>query len=422
MLLMFNVTEEVEKPKGDEIFEEEKSYQMQVYLDETIIEETSPLGTCIWDFADRKIISSNGQSPSFTHFSLFSDLGFRVYEFQNRIMMEGFLEASGIEENPMDHVLMEHLFSLTSKKATKLKRKKRNSRILFKHKDKELLKYSLKGESVEKEVKEQFLMFLRYRFGIHPKILLELEDLDSIPKKLVVYRYDVGKERFDLELVSKYDNAVRPTSEFTFVINSENNKLFELSEKVANSGEEDYLNACVSLKEKAIKNAEDKDSLNSMSLFLAYSLASGKQMPEEYFTFKEEMKKSKDVQLLLSAINPKSKEAIEKAVEDLELLSEAAEEGLPAILIFKANNLTSLGKHNAAIESFLAALSMEPMIVGAWKDIGDIYYENYDTEKAWLCWDAGRSLNKNHKLFREIDEFEYMLQREHPEFFLTESE
>ena len=93
-LLTFDVKEEFKKSQGDEVSKEENSYELYVYMDETTVEETSPAGIRIWDFANNEILSSNKQRSAFTSSSLFSDLGFRVYEFQNRITF-----GRGVEKN-----------------------------------------------------------------------------------------------------------------------------------------------------------------------------------------------------------------------------------------------------------------------------------------------------------------------------------
>ena len=60
------------------------------------------------------------------------------------------------------------------------------------------------------------------------------------------------------------------------------------------------------------------------------------------------------------------------------------------------------------------------MIVGAWKDLGDLYYQSYNPQAAWACWAAARSLNPKHNLLITVTEFETKLKTENPEFFLNE--
>jgi len=421
-MLTFVVTEENEKPKGDEITKEESEYELEVYLGESVIEEQSQGDICTRDFGDKKIYRFSEGASGFVTSSLFSDIGFRVYEFQNRMMLGGALGAAGIEDNPMDHVLMEHLFSLTSDKETVLKRKQKKSTVIFSHKDKELFRYSLESISVSDADMERFLLFIRYRYGVHPEILSELEESSGIPKEFVVHRYNVGTEKISLELLSIDNSTNRPRSELTPIVIPEEEIIYELVAKVANSSEQDFSNTCTSLKQKAIENAKDGDYLDSIALFLGYTLATGEQMPQEFFEFKDAITKDGDVQLLFASISPQSKEAAERAVNDLKTLSDKSKDGVSTVLIFRANVLTSLEKRTEAIDSFLAALSKQPMIVGAWKDLGDIYYGNYDTVKAWLCWDTGRFLYRNHKLFQDVNQFEEKLQDDYPEFFMKRVE
>ena len=417
-LLKFHVAEESEIPRGEEIERENKDYDLQVYLGETIIDEESPEGICVWNFDTKRKYQSVEEQSAFVNYSLFSDLGFRVYEFQNRLKLGGALEAVGIEDNPMDRILMEHLFSLTSDEESKLDRKSKKSRIIFKHSKKVLLEYSNNSEPAESEVIGRFVLYLRYRFGIHPQILTELESLNGIPNELIIYRYDVGQERIELRFISIDDNYAEPSRELSVTTPLEDGLLYQTSAKATDYTKKAYADACVSLKKRAVTSARKSDYLDSIGLFLAYTLATGEQMPEEFFEFRDAITQNADVQLLFSSLKPLSEETAPQALKDLEKLSEKAKEGQCAILIFKANTLAHSGKPYEAIDAFLAALSLEPAIVGAWKDLGDVYYSIYDAIQAWHCWDTGRSLLINHSLFNAVNEFEDTLQTDHPEFFL----
>lgn len=397
---------------------EESTYELNVYLGDSFIEERSQGNICIRDFRDKKIYRSSKGKDGFASCSLFSDIGFRVYEFQNRMMLSSILEKSGIEENPMDRVLTEHLFSLTSDKQTNLKREKKKNRVTFTHNNKALLRYSHESTSVTEAVRDGFLLFLRYRYGIHPQILDELGKSDGISKEIVIYRHNIGTEKIRLNLLSVDSSTNQPRKKTEPVVIPEDDLVYKLATKVAGSSKEDYSKACASLKKKAVENAEAGNNLDAITLFVGYTLATGKQMPPEFLEFKDEITKDADVQLLFASLSPQSKEAAVRAAIDLKTLSEKSKDGISSILIFQANILDSLEKQTEAIDSFLAALSKEPMIVGAWKDLGDIYYNNYDAEKAWLCWDTGRSLLRGHKLFQKVNQLEETLLADHPEFFM----
>lgn len=65
----------------------------------------------------------------------------------------------------------------------------------------------------------------------------------------------------------------------------------------------------------------------------------------------------------------------------------------------------------------MAALTANPYIVGAWKDLGDLYFNEYNTRDAWRCWDLARELLPTHGLLKTVGEFEQNLLNTYPEFF-----
>ena len=405
-----------------ETVKENKEYNLQVRLDDHTVEERSEGAIQIHDFKENKIYLSSGRDGQYTASSLFSDIGFRIYEFRNRMMLRDVLNASGLKENPLDHVLMEHLFSLDIDDPTQIKTKKRKRKITFLHRNKRLFQYSRNGYPLNEHEMERFMLFLRYRYGLHPRILEELEKEKKIPKSMLIHRYYLGVERYSLSTVSVDSSIDESRVEATKLILPEDHRVFELCAVVNRKSKDDYTRACTSFLKRAVEEAEKGNYLVSMVLFLKYRLAAGAEMPEEFLPFEERFNNDRDVALLNSSIDPHSKESAELALENLERLEGKLREGKSVLLILRANILAAFGKHSEAIDLFLEALTTQPMIAGAWKDLGDIYYVQYDTRHAWACWDTGRYLNRDHPLFRSIDEFERQLLHDHPEFFLKEVE
>lgn len=66
---------------------------------------------------------------------------------------------------------------------------------------------------------------------------------------------------------------------------------------------------------------------------------------------------------------------------------------------------------------FLAALSADPTLTGAWVDLGGMYYSGLRADAAWACWDAARALRPTHYMLKVVDDRERKLRADHPEFF-----
>ena len=51
---------------------------------------------------------------------------------------------------------------------------------------------------------------------------------------------------------------------------------------------------------------------------------------------------------------------------------------------------------------FLAVLTANPFLAGAYHDLGALYDQTFRSEMAWLCFDTGRQLSPDHFLFKDI--------------------
>jgi hypothetical protein len=85
--------------------------------------------------------------------------------------------------------------------------------------------------------------------------------------------------------------------------------------------------------------------------------------------------------------------------------------------VFEGNILFNLRGGQAGADHLLAALKVNPYLLGAWKDLGGYYYRSYETDMAWACWDAARRVNAQHSMLLQITELENRLRQAFPEFF-----
>ncbi|MDQ8203849.1 hypothetical protein [Pelagicoccus sp. SDUM812003] len=413
--IRFSVDSKTESPNQKTTAEQ---YQLTVLLGEAKIEARTPTSIEIHDFEQELIYTKESDSEAYIRSSLYSDIGFRVYEFRNRLMLGGALSAADIDDNPMLVPFSEHLFSLKANDAPALKRRKRSEAIDFSFQGKPLFSYSLKGTPVDAATGERFILFLRYRYGVHPDILQELQNRNAIPKTLVIYRRHVEVAQFALttESIELVDQSA--FSETSYSLPPQGTPLLDLSAAMQRQTDQAYRAYCQSLFDDAIAAAESERDLESACLFLGYTLAAGEKLPQPFFEYRDRFTKDPAIQSLFSALNPTSEAAAKAALPTLTDLLSGVERGRSVILIFRANVLASLNKAPQAIADFHEALDAEPMIVGAWKDLGDLYYQSYQPQDAWACWTAARSLNADHHLLQSIDDFEAQLKSKNPEFFL----
>lgn len=85
--------------------------------------------------------------------------------------------------------------------------------------------------------------------------------------------------------------------------------------------------------------------------------------------------------------------------------------------LFEANDHQMLGQLDLARPLFVSVLTTHPWLAGAYKDLGDLHFRQFDMGRAWRCWDAGRRLAPALGIFSSVDRFEETLLKQHPEYF-----
>lgn len=85
--------------------------------------------------------------------------------------------------------------------------------------------------------------------------------------------------------------------------------------------------------------------------------------------------------------------------------------------IFQGGVKATQGQPREAIQLYLQALQGDPYVSGAWKDLGELYYETYDGERAWQCWDVARRLRPQHEMLKPVDELEAEILKHSPGYF-----
>jgi len=409
------------KDSDNKILRDENRSEMLVNIGDGYFSYTSKGTKYIYDFTKKRVLTIDMSKRIFSDDSLFSNIGFREYEFKNRLMLGGALAAAKIEDNPMQQVLSEHLFSLQKKDAhSKLSQTLENDFLLFAAGGKELLSYSRQGEQVAHKDKETFVKFFRYVFGGHPQILDKLLSDDVIPKSIRIHRYNMFHEINALTI-----SAIKNTPKKSFsiegnrpgVLSNDSDEFSIHLNKIKHSKNmplENHLKLLLSRAEEHYKNGHYMDT---MLAYLEYNLVSGLPFPSTFHEQKAILIQNRNVKQLLASLSPKSKEKAEQFLSVLQNLEKASKQQSHVLKIFEANIQMSLRHHQEAKELFYKALKINPYITGAYKDLGGIYFNEYNAVLAWRCWDVARKIAPTHKMLTQINKFETRLSMDHPEFF-----
>jgi hypothetical protein len=148
---------------------------------------------------------------------------------------------------------------------------------------------------------------------------------------------------------------------------------------------------------------------------LECTLATGKMMSltEEQ---KEAAKASPTVALLFAAINPGKNNELDGAVKRWWPARAGAAQGVCAEGV-RGQSPRAPEAAEGGERLFMEVLQANPVLAGAYKDLGDLLLMQYDSPRAWRSWDTGRRLALGFVNFEAVNKFEASMVAQHPEYF-----
>jgi len=369
------------------------------------------------DFKNRRWLILDKEEKTYSDSSLLAKIGFTSAEFKNRLMQAGMFEKMGLKDNPMDPVLMEHLFSLRKPDPVPLKDKNAGGKRSWEHAGKPLFSCSKDGFKLSKEETVLFVRFLRHQFGLHPDILDTLQGKGYVPNQIEIYRYNVGVEHYSLKLTkSERTSGLAMGDIKAGATENADGGLTEVLNVARAMDEAAYRARCEKLRSDGLVLREQGQIMDAFLLIMEYGLSCDHSTAVEMASMKNAFQGNADCMNLLASINPQTKEAAEEAVKQLGLLEEKAKAGRRMVSVFRANILTRLGQVREAQTIMFAALKENPAQSGAWKDLGDIYYNSYEMNEAWNCWEIARKHSAPPQMIEGIQDLEKHLIKTYPEF------
>jgi hypothetical protein len=417
-VLTFNVATHVEADARSSTKESDQALRLIVTLGHRYLSVEDPNVRTIYDFDHKRIYSLNLTKHTYDETSLYTDIGFRVVEFQNRLGLAKAFRAGAAMENPVEPALMEQVFSLTDdQEHTVIDHATVGDETVFKWRDVTLLTVSGKSRDLPAAYQSEFWRFLRYYAGGHPRIYAALEDRNGVPEKLSILRPNVSRETrtFTLESVSAPSDTAYSLEGF---------------QREAKDGEP-YLtlmrlgpDAPAQLTVRATAAQRDRDAAAGAGKYFDALLshfegffATGDSGVDWIAAVRDQLQTDAQARQLMGALNPVNVAAATQAVQTLVALRQAAPSHAAILEVFEANTRLGLGQSGQAEELFLSALHEDPYLVGPWNDLGGLYYGSFRPLEAWACWDAARALRPTHPMLQSIDKFEQKLRTDHPEFF-----
>jgi hypothetical protein len=360
-------------------------------------------------------------NATFTDDSLYMDIGFRAMEFQNRIMLGSALQAGKVAVNPMEPALMEQLFSLSNPKGqTTIDQRHTDGVTEFFWGKQKLMIVSDKTQELPPGYKAEYWRFLRYYAGGHPKIYAALSSLNGVPEKVTFVLTNMGTETREITLTGIRGGADAPYS-------------LEALAPAPRPDESPYgilkflgPDAGARLAERAESTATARDAAFAKGQILDAFLGNlailimtgdGAAMTAWASQHRDAIQGDEAARSLTGSISPRDQAAAKKAVETLEELHKQSGSAGYMLDVFEGNILLNMRGGTGGADHLLAALKANPYLLGAWHDLGGYYYQSFEADKAWACWDAARKVNPQHSMLKPVTEMENRLRTAFPEFF-----
>ena len=286
----------------------------------------------------------------------------------------------------------------------------------------ELARWSRSGVVVSGELAQGFVRMLRYLEGGHPAVLNALARAALIPQRLTL-TFGTGENRRIDELTV---DGVETTPD------SPLDALQALTLRPADSAARDIdalLDGAAARSASAIVEEQAPCRIKIDAAFaegrvfegwlgyLEWSLMFGTPMEPLSKDQLAAVKSDAAVQQFVGIAAAQTKGALTAALPILAELRASAGSKDYVLKIYEANYRSQLGQRDEPVALFGDVLAANPLLPGVYKDLGDLYFAQGDTSRAWRCWDSGRRLAPDVELFEAVKRFEQQMVRQHPEYF-----
>jgi tetratricopeptide (TPR) repeat protein len=390
--------------------------QLKVVLAADYLEFVDQDGRVVHDFVSRQ--SHLVQGDDYLRRSLYSDVGFRVAELNNRVALLHALREKEPERLLGEEVAVEHLLGLDDELTEANISRGEGTTLTYSHNGRLLAEFARQGHALTADQSKAFVRFLRYYCGGHPDILSEVQVRAVLPERYRIVVRNLNEEiSYDMRLLEVTEGppvrpdfaALRPTVLPPEPIGTLVALGLQLHPQAARQAREALL-------VRAEQALTEQATFTAALLYFEVFLMEGGNPPAPLASQRETFEADPDTKKLFDALL-QGGQAPRQAASQLQALEDRVPSEAHVLKIFRAGMLLAVGENLKARDLYLQALVANPAIAGAWKDLGDIYHANYETDLAWLCWDVGRRLAPEHQMLRAVTRLEESLRSNYPGFF-----
>lgn len=391
-----------------------------VTLADDYIAARSDDATTIYDFKNRRRVVLDEANKTYVDYSLYDTLGFRVFEIRNRAALNAAMAKIKPDLKPVRKVDLEQELALAEDNATVIDAATSGDMLKLSSEGSPLATWSKHGAKAGARDAAHFAQLLRYTQSIHPQLLARLAESSVIPDTLT-FTTNTPLTAVTVRLaVEKVQGASPPALTLQGYARREAapGTLDALLDHMAAQTPEqlDALRAAHPCDTEAAYREDQL--LDTMLGRVECTLANGAPMLEFTPAQLEQMRASVPVGLAFSATKVTKQEEYVAAVKTLSSLRSQAPRKAYILKLFEANNRARLGQFDESRKLFADVLEANPVLGGAWKDMGDLLIMRYDMPSAWRSWDIGRRIAPKLPNFAAVTQLEDEMAKRHPEYLV----
>jgi hypothetical protein len=255
----------------------------------------------------------------------------------------------------------------------------------------------------------EFIRFVRYTFNARPGILLDLLNRHGIPRELRTFEHHIV-----------ITNAMHfPDAPYPPIMNPhltiESNAMFGDAAVKALEGVPPAVEVKLAADAVAFMNAND--NLDALLTLVAYEMTTSKPLPAAVMERARAViadPKLRAMQLAARARPPENGAALATLAHVHDQTTVADD----VVSILEADVMNNGGVTGDKVALHLRdPLSNQPWIAGAWKILGDAFFNSRSQVEAWDAWTIARRLDPKYASLMWVDVRERTFVLLHPEFF-----